>query len=100
MKSFLTALFLLLIATPLAYAGGNSSGFASGFGNAMPDAQIRSLCAAALQRQLAGGPPAPIACAAPPQPVYVAPTPTRPQRCETNSYYSINGVPQYTMRCY
>ncbi len=99
MKAMLCSMAVaLLFASPAMAGGGGTGGALGAAAGAWPDAQMKWLCVEALKRELAGGPPAPIACQADARPLTVQ-QPPRPLRCETHSYYRINGVPQYTTTC-
>lgn len=98
MKVALAMMAATLLSSGAALAGG---GFATGFATGQQQAEMQSLCIEALRREIAGGPPAPIACqASTAAPSWTASPRRAPLRCDTTSYYRINGVPQYTTQCY
>ncbi len=106
--SALAAVLALSCISACGSAGGGAAAIGSGFAGALPDAQMKWACVDALKRELAGGPPAPAICQSAPGQSWAPSSPQqqlydmqqRRMHCDTRSYYSINGVPQYQTDCY
>jgi hypothetical protein len=107
MRTILVAVVVAVLWCGAAMAGGNGSGFGAGVGSALPQAEMQRLCIDALRREMAGGPPAPLACSyQSPAPSYVAPVPSPPawaqgaRRCVTRPNIPGSLGTVYETTCY